>query len=136
MKLKHATTLLLLCLTAGGCKTIQQPFFTGSETTFTSWTGAVFTNGTGGAVDTIDGVEFWRLGAPARPFRVIGLVTQTKPGDPLREALFAGYSQRQLTDTIKQNKGDGVLLLTNNRFGVDPAIDRKALAVFRYEGKR
>lgn len=137
---KRASLLVLLCLSAAGCKTVQtaveRPFITGTETKYQSWTGDIIANGTGGSVETIEGVEYWRLGAPARPFRVVGLIMQTRADDALREAMFAGYSQRMVTELVKKNKGDGVLLLTNNRFGVDPAIDSRALAVFRYEGKR
>ena len=53
-----------------------------STTTYMHTTGTGVQRGSGGAYRMVEGIEFYQEGAPARPFQVIGVITDSRPVGP------------------------------------------------------
>jgi len=70
----------------------------------------------GGAVEVVNGVEIWEHGEPNKPYKVIGLITQSKSEDSVNKLLFGSYSQKQVTDIVLREKGDGVVIVSSKKF--------------------
>ena len=92
--------LVAMTILASGCATII-----GTETSFTPWRGEQLYKGSGGAVEVIDGVEFWKAGEPERPYKVVGLISQRKSDDALDKMLFGEFNRKQVTELVKANNG-------------------------------
>lgn len=103
--------LVAMTILASGCATII-----GTETSFTPWRGEQLYKGSGGAVEVIDGVEFWKAGEPERPYKVVGLISQRKSDDALDKMLFGEFNRKQVTELVKANNGDGVVTVKSQRF--------------------
>lgn len=103
--------LYIAALILSGCATVI-----GTETSFTPWRGEQQFKGTGGAVEEIDGVEFWKAGDPERSYEVIGLITQRKSDDTLNKIMFDEFNRQQVVELVKKNNGDGVVTLKSERF--------------------
>lgn len=103
--------LLVSALIFSGCAAV-----TGTETTYKSWRGDDIYQGKGGAVEVVNGVEIWEHGEPNKPYKVIGLITQSKSDDSVNKLLFGSYSQKQITDIVLREGGDGVVIMANKRF--------------------
>lgn len=62
--------------------------------------------GTGGALDEFDGVEFWVKGAPNKPYQVIGYIDGEFDDEwPAEDSL-----RSQISAKVKEIGGDGVVL--------------------------
>jgi hypothetical protein len=103
--------LITIAILASGCAAVI-----GTETSFTPWRGEQLFKGTGGAVEVIDGVEFWKAGEPDRQYKVVGLISQRKSDDTLDKMLFGEFNRKQVSDLVKANNGDGVVTLKSQRF--------------------
>jgi hypothetical protein len=103
--------LIAMTILVSGCATII-----GTETSFTPWRGEQLYKGSGGAVEVVDGVEFWKAGEPERPYKVVGLISQRKSDGTLDKMLFGEFNRKQVADLIKANNGDGVVTVKSQRF--------------------
>ena len=103
--------IIAIAILASGCATII-----GTETSFTPWRGEQLYKGNGGAVEEVDGVEFWKFGEPERPYKVIGLIAQKKSDDTLDKMLFDEFNIKQVIELVKENNGDGVVTVKSERF--------------------
>ncbi len=50
-----------------------------STTTYMDYAGAPVQRGKGGAFLIVDGMELWQEGRPNRPYRVVGVITDSRP---------------------------------------------------------
>ena len=50
-----------------------------STTTYMNYAGAPVQQGKGGAFLVVDGMELWQEGRPNRPYRVVGVITDSRP---------------------------------------------------------
>lgn len=103
--------LVAMTIVASGCATII-----GTETSFIPWRGEQLYKGTGGAVEVVDGIEFWKAGEPGRPYKIVGIISQSKSDDTLNKMLFGEYNRKQVTELVKANNGDGVVTVKSQRF--------------------
>lgn len=103
--------LIAMAMSVAGCAAII-----GTETSFTPWRGEQLYKGVGGAVEVIGGVEFWKVGEPDRPYKIIGLITQKNSADSLDKMLFGEFNRKQIAKIINNNEGDGVVTLKSDRF--------------------
>lgn len=102
---------LVAVLAFSGCASI-----TGTETSYKPWVGDDVYQGKGGAVEVVNGVEIWEHGEPNKPYKVIGLITQSKSDDSVNQLLFGKYSQQQITDIVTKEGGDGVVVMSSKQF--------------------
>lgn len=103
--------LITIAILGSGCAAVI-----GTETSFTPWRGEQLFKGAGGAVEIIDGVEFWKAGEPERHYKVVGLISQRKSDDTLDKMLFGEFNRKQVVDLVKANNGDGVVTIKSQRF--------------------
>ena len=78
----------------------------GCSTNYYTYSGSGIYQGRGGAAKNVDGVDIWLVGTPLRKFKIIGYVTDSRPGGPIPMAM----RDSDLARTAKQNGGDGILL--------------------------
>lgn len=88
--------LLLACFTLSSC-----------STAYTEWQGGGVQVGAGGACEVKDGIEIWKVGAPPRAHRIIGLIEDDRPGGVLPMAMRSS----QVTAEVKKRGGDGVIMM-------------------------
>lgn len=89
---------------------------TGTQTSFKAWSGDKIYKGEGGAFEVVNGVEFWEHGEPNRPYKIVGIITQSKSEDSVNKLLFGSYSQKQITEIVRHENGDGVVVASSKRF--------------------
>lgn len=96
-------------------KTIYSLFFalllfTGcSSTEFRAYEdgGRIYT-GSGGSKETVDGVDIWRNGAPPRPYKILGIVDDTR-----RKNLFSsGGAIDDIVEEVQDREGDAAIILS------------------------
>ena len=78
----------------------------GCSTNYYTYSGSGIYQGRGGAAKNIDGVDIWLVGTPLRKFKIIGYVTDSRPGGPIPMAM----RDSDLATAAKKNGGDGILL--------------------------
>ena len=97
--MKKTIALLSIVATAllGGCT--QQ---------YLSWQGGKVNPGSteGGAVKRVEGIDFWEAGTPNRPYRIVGLIQDERPGGPL----FMVQRTPQLAALAREKGADAVIL--------------------------
>jgi hypothetical protein len=76
------------------------------STNYYTYSGSGIYQGRGGASKNVDGVDIWLDGTPPRKFRIIGYVTDSRPGGPIPMAI----RDSDLAAAAKRNGGDGILL--------------------------
>jgi hypothetical protein len=76
------------------------------STNYYTYSGSGIYEGKGGASKNINGVDIWLVGTPPRKFRIIGYVTDSRPGGPIPMA----HRDADLAAEAKKNGGDGILL--------------------------
>jgi hypothetical protein len=91
-------TLLALVVLASLCG--------GCSTNYYTYTGSGIYEGKGGASKNINGVDIWLVGTPPRKFRIIGYITDSRPGRGIAMAM----RDSDLAASAKKNGGDGILL--------------------------
>jgi len=95
--------LLLLFLPLVGCRT-----------EFKEWRGGGVQRGSGGACAVVDGVEMWSYGAPNRPYRVIGVLEDSRPGGIIPMARRDG----NIAAEAKERGADGVIIIGSQKENV------------------
>jgi hypothetical protein len=88
-------TLVVLAVLCGGC-----------STNYYSYSGSGIYEGTGGASKKVSGIDIWLVGTPPRKFRIIGYITDSRPGRGIAMAM----RDANLAAEAKKNGGDGILL--------------------------
>ena len=78
----------------------------GYVTNYYTYSGSGIYEGRGGASKNINGIDIWLVGTPPRKFKIIGYVTDSRPGGPIPMAM----RDSDLAATAKKNGGDGILL--------------------------
>jgi hypothetical protein len=92
--------ILLLLLLAGCASTTYMPY----EAVQTDFQGA------GGTRETVNGVDFWYNGDPPRHFRVLGVISDVRPGG----AIPQGMLKPSVAKEAKAKGGDAVVFLGGN----------------------
>jgi hypothetical protein len=104
----RASALLLPALVAvlafSGCASI-----TGTETSYKSWVGDDVYQGKGGAVEVVNGVEIWEHGEPNKPYKVIGLITQSKSDDSVNQLIFGKADSIRKCNSPVRNGGQAAV---------------------------
>lgn len=77
----------------------------GCATKYYNYSGSETFQGTGGASETVNDIDIWIEGTPPRPFTIIGVITDNRPGGPIPMATRKG----QITSLAKKNGGDAIL---------------------------
>ncbi len=77
------------------------------STAYTEWQGGGVLVGAGGACEVKDGIEIWKVGTPPRPYRIIGLIEDDRPGATVPMAMRAS----QVSAEAKKRGGDGVIMI-------------------------
>src|SRR5258707_5601703 len=90
-----ASLFLLLNFLGGGCSTNSYPY-----------SGSGIYEGRGGASKNVNGVDIWLVGTPPRKFRIIGYITDSRPGG----AIPMARRDADLEAVAKKSGGDGILL--------------------------
>jgi hypothetical protein len=85
----------ILTILCGGC-----------STNYYTYSGSGIYQGTGGAAKNIDGVDIWLTGTPPRKYKIIGYITDSRPGG----AIPMARRDADLAAEAKKNGGDGILL--------------------------
>lgn len=67
--------------------------------------------GSGGACENVNGVEVWTHGAPNRPYLVIGVIEDTRPGGVILMARRVGT----VTGEAKRRGGDGIIVIAEGK---------------------
>jgi hypothetical protein len=78
----------------------------GCSTNYYSYEGGGVLIGQGGASKRVNGIDFWTIGAPARRYRVIGYITDSRP----EEFVQIGGRDSSLAKLAKDHGGDGILI--------------------------
>ena len=100
LKLAGALALGVLCV---GC-----------QTEFKEWRGGGVQRGSGGACVVKDGVEMWSYGAPNRPYRVMGVLEDTRAGGVIPMAMRDG----NIAAMAKKRGADGVIVIGSQKENV------------------
>ena len=87
--------LALLCVSCAGC-----------VTNYYTYSGSGTYEGRGGASKNVNGIDVWLVGTPPRKFKIIGYITDSRPGAPIPMAM----RDSDLAAEAKKNGGDGILL--------------------------
>jgi len=74
-------------------------------------TGSGIYEGKGGASKNVNGVDIWLVGTPPRKFRIIGYITDSRPGGLIPMA----RRDADLAAEAKKNGGDGPSCLRLNK---------------------
>src|SRR5271157_256418 len=80
--------------------------FGGCSTDYYTYTGPEIYQGTGGAAKNVDGIDIWLVGTPLRKFKIIGYITDSRPGGAIPMAM----RNSDLATVAKKNGGDGILI--------------------------
>jgi hypothetical protein len=80
--------------------------FEGCSTDYYTYTGPEIYQGTGGAAKNVDGINIWLVGTLLRKFKIIGYITDSRPGGPIPMAM----RNSDLATVAKKNGGDGILI--------------------------
>lgn len=93
---RTALICILAALLAGCSASIEYHPYVGEEQVL---------KGSGGACDTVNGVEIWIKGAPYKPFTVIGYIDGSYTEDIGEEAAL----RRLIVKKVKEVSGSGVI---------------------------
>jgi hypothetical protein len=59
----------------------------GCSTNYYTYSGSGVYEGKGGAAKNINGIDIWLVGTPPRKFRIIGYITDSRPGRGIAMAM-------------------------------------------------
>jgi hypothetical protein len=79
-------------------------------TDYYTYQGAPVTTGTGGAAKNVNGIDLWIMGTPPRKFRIIGYITDSRPGGPIPMAMRDGA----IASEARAKGGDAVIMNSDN----------------------
>jgi hypothetical protein len=95
------------------------------STNYYNYSGSGIYHGRGGASKNVDGVDIWIDGSPPRKFKIIGYITDSRPGGPIPMAM----RDSDLAAAAKRNGGDGILLKAEQSDFIGTASTANATAV-------
>jgi hypothetical protein len=78
----------------------------GCSTNYYSYEGGGVLVGQGGASKRVNGIDIWTIGAPARRYRIIGYITDSRP----EEFVQIGGRDSSLAKLARDHGGDGILI--------------------------
>lgn len=82
----------------------------GCATSYYSYSGSPVLIGRGGASKSINGIDLWVIGSPARKYQVIGYIEDTRLGGPIPMAM----RNPQIAGLVRQRGGDALLMSSDN----------------------
>ena len=83
---------------------------TACATRYREFVGGSVIQGNGGTRELVKGMEYWENGAPPRPFRIIGIIDDSRPGGPIPMA----FRKTQVVAKAQKMGGDAVVQLDDN----------------------
>jgi len=104
-------TIIITFIVLSGCAILID-----TKTEYKEWRGNKIYQGKGGAVETVQNLEFWEHGEPNKPYKIIGVITQSKKTGTSNEFLFGNFNQGEIIEIIQNNNGDGVITLSNQKY--------------------
>lgn len=110
MKKAHLLVSFLLIMSLGCAAIIE------TETEFKPWRGNNSFIGQGGTVEVYGGIEFWEFGDPDKPYRIIGVIRQSKKDTHGHRMLFEKFNRNQIVKLVNQAQGDGIVKVKDRRF--------------------
>jgi len=69
--------------------------------------------GDGGTKKVVDGIEFWSDGAPPRPFKLLGYITDRRHKTGLLGMVRMASLESSIAEVAKSNGGDAVILVSS-----------------------
>lgn len=107
MKLKHILPIgFSLALVSCGAYT---------NTQFSEYRGASVTQGTGGTVKQVNGLDVWTSGTPNRKFKILGLIDQAHTNDNSVLSVVSGMGKNsEIIKLAKAKGGDAIIYLSNS----------------------
>ncbi len=78
----------------------------GCSTTYYSYEGGGVLVGQGGASKRVNGIDIWTIGAPARRYRIIGYITDSRP----EEFVGIGGRDSSLAKLAREHGGNAILI--------------------------
>src|SRR5437773_10072368 len=69
--------------------------------------------GEGGTKKVVDGIDFWADGAPPRPFKLLGYISDRRHKTGLLGMVRMSGRERGVADVAKKNGGDDVVLVAS-----------------------
>jgi hypothetical protein len=115
--LKRSALVLTLALSIALCA--------GCSTTYYAYSGSGIYQGQGGASKRVNGIDLWVVGTPPRKFRIVGYITDSRPGGPIPMATRDG----QMAAAAKKNGGDALLLNADERDFMGSYSTANAMAI-------
>jgi len=98
--------LIPFLILAAGAATL-----TSCTTKYKTWQGGGVQVGRGGACETVEGIEVWSHGTPNRPYRITGLIEDSRPGGVIPMAMRASAVARQ----AKAKGADGLIVVNEGK---------------------
>lgn len=92
---------ILVLITLVGCATTTFTLYVGDKNIY---------QGSGGALERVDGIDIWSRGLPNRKFFVVGFIDDSRPQS------VAANRQKDLALSAKQHGAHGVILTDQNSF--------------------
>ena len=89
-----ASLFLVLTFLGGGC-----------STNYYTYSGSGIYEGRGGASKNVNGIDIWLVGTPPRKFRIIGYITDSRPGG------LIPIARGTLISLLKRRKMEAMCLL-------------------------
>jgi hypothetical protein len=83
----------------------------GCTTKYKTWQGGGIQVGRGGACETVEGIEVWSHGTPNRPYRIVGLIEDSRPGGVIPMAMRSSAVARQ----AKAKGADGLIIVNEGK---------------------
>lgn len=80
-----------------------------TRTEFKPWTNSAPQIGQGGTMSSFNGFEYWQYGAPDRPFRILGVMEQSRPGGIGGQILFEQHNQEELQRQLALLGANGII---------------------------
>jgi hypothetical protein len=81
------------------------------STEYSTYYGSPVVVGQGGASRQIGGIDFWTVGAPPRPYQVIGYIEDSRPGGPPAMAGRLGA----VAAKARAAGADGIIITSDNK---------------------
>ena len=92
----------------------------GCATKVLDYEGATVQHGAGGAKETIDGIDFWKVGTPNGDYKIVGIVEDEyfDNGSPLGSLLAGNAARSRIVKAAKQKGANGVIFISKDRSGM------------------
>lgn len=80
------------------------------STKFQEYRGSAISQGGGGTVRVVNGIDFWENGEPDRPFRTIGVIDDSR-----MTGIQSLSRDKNIASVAKEKGGDAVVLMDTQR---------------------